>query len=374
MEAYKTWVRRNKDYVHSLESLANGLTWLLPERFSTSEIGPETVTAVLGIITAINEHIIDTAPTNRQTGSADSSSFPYSLCISALKDMETLVEIVAEEYYGDKKWNFIAITEATKVVVRLALFQNSGYKMLLHGGETPNVEEQSDCSSSQHRFGGNPGGNNGPGWLHNNHGNNPGNLEGRALSALSRFGEHARMVSSPLWMHGIQRQHAIMEPSAPKIERPTLSRILSEEGLRGALFVTGEVLFIMRPLIYVLFIRKYGIRSWTPWFLSLAVDFMGMGFLLHVTRAGKDEKGQRFHLSAAEIDEVKRRKLLWALYVMREPFFTKHTSKHMVKYCRQKLESAETTLEPVPLIGTLAAKIVEPIIGAQSRYTYISGS
>lgn len=41
MEAYKNWVRQNKDYVHSLESLANGLTWLLPERFSESEIGPE---------------------------------------------------------------------------------------------------------------------------------------------------------------------------------------------------------------------------------------------------------------------------------------------------------------------------------------------
>ncbi|GLT43927.1 hypothetical protein SLA2020_178500 [Shorea laevis] len=91
-----------------------------------------------------------------------------------------------------------------------------------------------------------------------------------------------------------------------------------------------------------------------------------MGFLLHVTQAGKDEKGQRFHLSAAEIDEVKRRKLLWALYVMREPFFSDYT--------RQKLERAETTLEPVPIIGTLAAKIVELIIGAQSRYTYISGS
>lgn len=74
-----------------------------------------SVTTVLGIITAINEHIIDTAPTNhRQTSSIDPSSFPYSLCLSALKDLETLVEVVAEQYYGDKKWNFIAITEATK--------------------------------------------------------------------------------------------------------------------------------------------------------------------------------------------------------------------------------------------------------------------
>ncbi|XP_021280299.1 peroxisome biogenesis protein 16 [Herrania umbratica] len=366
MEAYKTWVRRNRDYVHSLESLANGLTWFLPERFSTSEIGPEAVTAILGIITAINEHIIDTAPNGRQTGSADPSSFPYGLCISALKDLETLVEVVAEQYYGDKKWNFIAVTEATKVMVRLALFRNSGYKMLLHGGEIPNVEKDSDDTSSQQRIGGflKPGGHHGPGWFQNNHGQNPWNLEGRALSALSRFGESARMISDPVWMQRIQQQHAIMEPPTPMIKRPTLSVILSEKGVNGALFILGEVLFITRPLIYVLFIRRYGVRSWVPWFLSLGVDFIGIGFLSHVVKSGKGGSDQQF--SASEKDEVKRRKLLWALYLMREPFFSKYT--------RQKLESTEKLVEPVPLIGTLAAKIVELVIGAQTRYTYMSGS
>ncbi|XVE73953.1 hypothetical protein DITRI_Ditri11bG0159600 [Diplodiscus trichospermus] len=368
MEAYKTWVRRNKDYVHSLESLANGLTWLLPERFSTSEIGPEAVTAILGILTAINEHIIDTAPDGRHIGSVEPSSFPYGLCISAIKDLETLVEVVAEQYYGDNKWNFIAVTEAIKVIVRLALFRNSGYKMLLHGGETPNVEKDSYNTSKQDSVGGfpNTGAHHGPGWLQNNHGQNPWNLEGRALYALSRFGDSARMISDPVWMQRIQQQHAIMEPPTSIIKRPTLSMILSEKGVNGALFVLGEVLFITRPLIYVWFIRRYGIRSWIPWFLSLAVDFIGIGFLSRVTRSGQDGREQQFHLSASEKDEVKRRKLLWALYLMREPFFSKYT--------RQKLESTEKLMEPVPLIGTLAAKIVELVIGAQTRYTYMSGS
>lgn len=43
------------------------------------------------------------------------SSFPYSLCISALKNLETLIEVAAQQYYGDdKRWNFIAVTEAMK--------------------------------------------------------------------------------------------------------------------------------------------------------------------------------------------------------------------------------------------------------------------
>lgn len=73
------------------------------------------MTTSLGIITAINEHIIDTAPTQDITGSAEPYSFPYPLCLSALKDLETLVEVVAQHHYGDdKKWNFLAVTEAIK--------------------------------------------------------------------------------------------------------------------------------------------------------------------------------------------------------------------------------------------------------------------
>lgn len=48
-------------------------------------------------------------------GPNEPSSFPYSLCISALKDLETLVEVAAQHYYGNEsKWNFIAVMEATK--------------------------------------------------------------------------------------------------------------------------------------------------------------------------------------------------------------------------------------------------------------------
>lgn len=73
------------------------------------------MTTILGIISAVNEHIIDTAPTQNITGSTETYSFPYPLCLSTLKDLETLVEVVAQHYYGDdKKWNFLAITEAAK--------------------------------------------------------------------------------------------------------------------------------------------------------------------------------------------------------------------------------------------------------------------
>ncbi|KAL2233957.1 UNVERIFIED_CONTAM: Peroxisome biogenesis protein 16 [Sesamum indicum] len=366
MEAYKRWVRRNRDYVHSLESLANGLTWLLPERFSESEIGPEAVTSILGIFTTVNEHILDTTPTQPQTGRVESSSLPFSLCITLLKDLETLVEVAAQQFYGEeKKWNFIAITESVKVLLRLAILRNSGYKMLLHGGESINDKSNSDDVDS-HRNGllSNSGQQGVSGFLKNHPGQDPWNLEGRALSALTRFGENARTVAEPTWLRRVQHQQGIMEPPTPVAGTPSLSTFLTEKGIPGGLCLTGEVMFILRPLIYVLLIRKYGAQSWFPWLTSLAIDLVGNGIISFLTTLRHNSKD--FHLSNLEKNELKRRKLLWALYLMRDPFFAKYT--------RQRLDATQKLLEPVPIIGLLTEKLVELLVGAQTRYTYMSGS
>uniref|UniRef100_A0A803KZ22 Peroxisomal membrane protein PEX16 n=1 Tax=Chenopodium quinoa TaxID=63459 RepID=A0A803KZ22_CHEQI len=323
MEAYKNWVRQNKDYVHSLESLANGLTWLLPERFSASEIGPEAA--------------------------------------------ETLVEVVAQQLYGDdKKWNFILITEASKALLRLALFRDSGYKMLLHGGETPNIDDPPNPQNNPGDLA-KPGGDLRPAYLNNQYVQNPWNREGKALAALNRFGENARMVYDPTWLRRTQQPGVITSTPTVVIERPTVSSILSEKGLCGGLFLMGETLFILRPLIYVWFIRKYGIRSWKPWLISLAVDLVSSSVSSLATKSKEGTNEQKeTNLSVAEKDELRRRKVLWALYIMRDPFFCTYT--------RRRLESNQKVLEPIPVVGLLSEKLVDLIFGAQTRYTYMSGS
>ncbi|MBA0769288.1 hypothetical protein Gotri_018035 [Gossypium trilobum] len=283
------------------------MTWLLPKRFSNSEIGPEAVTATLGTLTAINEHIIDTAPEESHTGLADPLSFPYGLYISALKDLGTLVEVVVEQYYGDKRWNFIAVRKLPskkhssseistlmllymRVTVRLALFRNCGYKMLLHGGETPDVGKSLMIQVYNIKLG---------------------------ASLLSRFGESARMISDPLWVQRSKQQHAIMKPQTSTIERRTLSMILSEKCVNGAVFILGEI-------------------------MDSLVSFSGCG------------------------------------HCWNGLCITSYDTKE-----GQTLENTEKLLEPVPLIGTLAGrvnifdvvllaeKIVELVVGAQTRYTYV---
>ncbi|GAY33369.1 hypothetical protein CUMW_275000 [Citrus unshiu] len=131
------------------------------------------------------------------------------------------------------------------------------------------------------------------------------------------FGENARTASEPVWLQRIQHQQDLLL-----------------RWLRGQPF---RNYCLQRALL------KYGIRSWIPWFLSLAVDITGLGFLSLATRSRHVGKEQTFHLSTSEKNELKRRKLLWALHFMRDPFFSKYT--------RQRLESTGKQLEPIPIIG-----------------------
>lgn len=87
--------------------------------------------------------------------------------------------------------------------------------------------------------------------------------------------------------------------------KPTISSVLSERGLDGALFLIGETLFITRPLIHVLLIRNYGTRSWIPWFLSLVMDLLGVGIFSQVSFSVTGREKQLLFPSTLEKDEVR---------------------------------------------------------------------
>lgn len=63
----------------------------------------------------MNQHIIDTNPTKRRSHGSGDPTPPWSLFASMIKDAETVVEVAAQHFVGeDRKWNYLAITEAVK--------------------------------------------------------------------------------------------------------------------------------------------------------------------------------------------------------------------------------------------------------------------
>ncbi|KAI5077866.1 hypothetical protein GOP47_0007690 [Adiantum capillus-veneris] len=396
METYKLWVRRNQQLVASMENMATTMTWFLPERFTSSEVGTEAVAAILGLTTVLNQHIIDTAPQPfgqavHPHGNA-SATVQQQRCmllaslLSAVKQFEIFVEVTAERYKGrHKKWDTLAAMEAIKACLRFLILHQNGYRMLLSGGEAVHTEGanfQSITETFMDRASG------GQSKLSSSpdikRGHLSGNLETKASMALTKFGERAGVTSKPSWTYHLHPKtfESASRPSDMHSNGPTdISSILSlipnkNRELSEALLVFGEWIFILRPLVYVLLIRRYGLKSWKPWVTSLGLDAAGLttilvaAFLkdrkqLGITMDGLNCSG-RPPFSTEEVQEVKRRQLLLVFYLIRDPFFSKYT--------RQYLGVAERALRPVPLIGSLGGKIVELFSGIQGRYCYTSGS
>lgn len=98
-----------------------------------------------------------------------------------------------------------------RVLLRLAILQKNGYKMLLHGGETTNDQSESHSPDAQkNALSSKPGPQGFTSILKNHRGQTPRNLEGRALSALNRFGENARTVSESSWLRRVQHQQPVV--------------------------------------------------------------------------------------------------------------------------------------------------------------------
>eukprot|EP00250_Pteridium_aquilinum_P001318 c11527_g1_i2 orf=151-1335(+) len=394
MEAYKLWVRQNRQLIASLENIANTATWFLPERFTSSEIGTEAVAAILGLMTVLNQHIIDTSPqlhSQAQFLPDDVSAraqqqrcISLASILSAVKQLEILVEVTAEHYKGrEKKWTMLAAMEAIKACLRFLMLHQNGYRMLLLGGEAIHTEDMSGASVARSSFRGAsteraPGGRqmrptSSPGTRN---GFISGNLETKATVALMKFGQNVGVNSKPSWAyhrHQDNLESSTRTSNVPCVPKPPFSRNWE---LPDELLVLGEWIFILRPLVYVLLIRRYGLKSWKPWLASLALDGSGLTTILAsaflkdrkqlcVLRDGHDCV-DRPPFSDEEVQEVKRRQLLLVLYLTRDPFFSKYT--------RGCLSGAERALRPVPLLGSLGGKVVDFVTGIQARYCYTSGS
>lgn len=60
---YKNWVRANSGSIAAVEGAVSSLTWLLPDRFSESELLLEAIHSSLGFISLFHETILAAPPT-----------------------------------------------------------------------------------------------------------------------------------------------------------------------------------------------------------------------------------------------------------------------------------------------------------------------
>lgn len=149
--------------------------------------------------------------------------------------------------------------------------------------------------------------------------------------------------------------------------------------------ILGELLHILRPVIYTLALKRWGRTSWKPFFLSLFIDLSSW----QATARGAAQSAHAAHRAAThpsvkgtslellfslqamqwrreDLDELTRRKLLLVYYLMRDPMFGRWTVRGLRRW--------ERMVERVPLVGWMTGKGVEILVGAQQLYSYTCAS
>ena len=79
VSAYCNFVRQHAGAVRAAEALLHNVTWLLPDRFSTSEVPLEIVNSVVGLLGVIHEHILQ----RRASG----NGIPWPLLVSCIQQV-----------------------------------------------------------------------------------------------------------------------------------------------------------------------------------------------------------------------------------------------------------------------------------------------
>ncbi|KAJ1977454.1 hypothetical protein H4R35_002292 [Dimargaris xerosporica] len=130
----------------------------------------------------------------------------------------------------------------------------------------------------------------------------------------------------------------------------------------GRMGLTAEWLFILRPLIYVLAIRRWGPKSWVPWLLSLAIE-LGSRSLMNQRAGAHRLFGTRSQL---EESELSRRTWLLLYYVLRSPFYERFT--------KPRLDGLIKTTSTKPLISLFTGILADYQPLWESVYFYTSGS
>ncbi|KAF9575839.1 Peroxisomal membrane protein pex16, partial [Lunasporangiospora selenospora] len=325
--------------VSSIESTLRSLTYILPGRFDDADLASEALFSVLNLLgiyhdTILQRHVASIPPSHRPTPSPlnrytrgwQETSPLYkriALLLTIIQYTEVLIEMGVQKKWGQKyKWRIITALEAIKAAGRLGLMQLTNKRMIMHPIHTERDVDPSTLAD----------------------------LAEVELSVQQSHWKGTRTGNTRLQLSAVQKSAngKSMGKSADVTEF-LLSKVLTPDLVRkprdlvGALKgmgAMGEYLFILRPLIYVMAMRRYGQKSWYPWLLSLSIEVASRSCLKQFLRdrshalAGRPGSGVVGSSGTPlEKDEMKRRLWLLLYYVLRSPFYDQFTKERLHNFC-----------------------------------------
>lgn len=145
-----------------------------------------------------------------------------------------------------------------------------------------------------------------------------------------------------------------------------------------AWLMAGEIVHIVRPLVYSYSCGHVKERSWRPWLISLGMDAVAYACIARAgggqiasllpLRSSADAQDVPIlpHLDDEQAAELQRRKLQWFLYLMRSPVFE--------LVVEPLSRGAAGVFEGVPLLEGAVGYALSVVLYVQRHHFYISAS
>lgn len=127
------------------------------------------------------------------------------------------------------------------------------------------------------------------------------------------------------------------------------------EDTRKKIFYS-ELLYILKPLLHLGCVYKYGFDTWQPFLMSLSIDLTCKTVLYQ----------ERHFLHKKDQEESSRRAIMLLVYLLKSPFYERHT--------RLRLERLLLSLSKYRLLKLVCNPLREYIPYWQSTYFYLWSS
>nr|CAG8529790.1 15076_t:CDS:10 [Entrophospora candida] len=350
LKKYENFILTNASQISSIESSLKTLTYVLPGRFADAEFASEALFSALSLIGLYHDSILVRAleklppykkpkpsPHNRYTKYWLDSSKTYqysSFALTLLQNTEVLLEMGIQKKLGKEvKWKYIGTIELMKMVCRIILLYKTHGRAVVYpqipGREIdPHIFNPEEAKNNNNNYAS-------PSYFPTEKSTNDFNcIESKESESWVGRNTNHRYDSISTVFHNNRYSHT------SDINNYLMNKVLLIEDVEKppelvhklyGLGIISELLYIIRPLIYVLTLRKYGNKSWKPWLLSIIIEVYTRILTNYFHKKISDGSHR---LTSVEKDEEKRRIKQLFLYILRGPFYEKITRPKIDKICQ----------------------------------------
>ncbi|KAI7898403.1 peroxisome membrane protein [Cokeromyces recurvatus] len=326
LNLYEDFLLKNASQITSIETSLRSLTYILPGRFHDAELASQALYATLNLIGLYHNSILRRA-VQENTNMEESAFNKYirfwssrsklnstaSVLLSIMTYTQVLMEMaVLKKLDKKRQWQLIVLIESLKVLLRLVVFQTTGQRMTLYPNHLQRDVDPSTLVTQDD--------NNKDEWI--------GKRTGIKIPSLK-----SEMDVTEYLLSKVLTPEKLCKPEQMVQVQKNISKL-------------GELLYIIRPLIYVISILRWGKKSWKPWVLSILIELVS---LLSLKKGYKVNKGSyNNNMMPLEKQEYHRRLKLILLNLMRGAFYVKMTRPRLERFCNKA--------ESKPILSIIAGK------------------